>query len=206
MLATHRCDGRRFGRASAARRNAGRTLAAVLPLLPLAAAAGEPANAPPPAGLTIAILDLTDLPGYAARREPEERRPTWRTTFGSERETRPEITSPTAVPLPQLAETDVVLLQGVDVTAPLRRFFPPRSWRIVMSRRIISIADSTGSYTARTSLPPTTAIAIRARKIFASPHATSRYTSRRSNTPIKRRRRSGASLPSALSTAAARSG
>ncbi|MGE0022350.1 MAG: hypothetical protein AB7S70_01820 [Hyphomicrobium sp.] len=142
-----------------------RLLAALLTLvaLPAPSFAGEADAAPAAAGLTVAILDLADVPELAPRPEPEVSRPTWRTTFGSERETRPEIAPAAVTPILRLADTDVVLIQGVQAAAPLRRLFPPRAWRLVVSRRVFSAEDNVGFRSVR-ALPPTTAIAVRARQ------------------------------------------
>lgn len=113
--------------------------------------------------LTVAIVNLAEIPDLAPRPPPESRRPAWRTTFGSERVTEPEIKPSGGESLAPLAGADVVLIQGVQVAARLRRLFPPRAWRLVVSRRILSATDPVGFRTVRSNRPPTTAIAIRAR-------------------------------------------
>jgi hypothetical protein len=116
-------------------------------------------------GLIVAIVDLREIPAFAPRPEQETRRPTWRTTFGSERATEPEIKAVIAENvLAPVAGADVVLIQGVQASAPLRRLFPPRDWRLVVSRRILSPTDPVGFRTARSDLPRTTAIAVKARE------------------------------------------
>jgi hypothetical protein len=123
--------------------------------------AQEAAKDASPDSLSIAILDLSEMPEFAPRPEPEVQRPAWRTTFGSERQTEPEVKAGTG-PL-ALAGIDAVLIQGVQATARLRRLFPPRSWRLVVSRGILSAADPVGFRTVRRDLPRTTAIAIKTR-------------------------------------------
>lgn len=129
------------------------------------AAAGALMPAPAQAdGLTVAVVDLREIPALAPRPAPEARQPAWRTTFGSERKTQPEIkTGIAATALAPIAGADVVLVQGVQANAPLRRLFPPRDWRLVVSRRILSSTDPVGFRTARADLPRTTAIAVKAR-------------------------------------------
>lgn len=115
-------------------------------------------------GLTVAVFDLAEVPDLAPRPPPEARRPTWRTTFGSERQTEPEIKASIGDgPLAHLADIDAVLIQGVQAAARLRRMFPPRTWRLIVSRRILSPTDPVGFRTARANLPPATAIAVKAR-------------------------------------------
>lgn len=126
-----------------------------------AEAADRSASAP---ALTVAIVDLAEIPGLAPRRPPETNRPAWRTTFGSERVTQPEIKTGGGESLAALADVDVVLIQGVQVAARLRRLFPPRAWRLVVSRRLLSPADPVGFRTVRADLPPATAVAVKARR------------------------------------------
>lgn len=115
-------------------------------------------------GLTVAVVDLREIPALAPHPAAEARQPAWRTTFGSERKTQPEIkTGLAATALAPIAAADVVLVQGVRANAPLRRLFPPRDWRLVVSRRILSSTDPVGFRRARADLPHTTAIAVKAR-------------------------------------------
>lgn len=121
--------------------------------------AGAPSGVP---GLTVAVVDLSDVPGLVPR-PPEARRPAWRTTFGSERVTEPVVESG-GDSLAALAEVDAVLIQGVRGSARLRRLFPPRNWRLIVSRRALSATDPVGFRGVRSDLPPTTAIAVKARQ------------------------------------------
>jgi hypothetical protein len=136
-------------------------------LAPLAVAtpafSEEPGGPEPARGLTIAILDLAEIPDLMPRPAAETRRPAWRTTFGSERESPPEVKAHAAAgPIAALGETDAVLIQGVQAAAPLRRLFPPRTWRLIVSRKVLSLSDPVGLRTVRSDLPPSTAIAVRA--------------------------------------------
>lgn len=125
--------------------------------------AGEPGGSDSARGLTIAILDLAEIPNLLPRPVVETRRPAWRTTFGSERESPPESKAHAAAgPIAALGETDAVLIQGVQAAAPLRRLFPPRAWRLIVSRNVLSPSDPVGMRTVRSDLPPSTAIAVRA--------------------------------------------
>jgi len=122
------------------------------------ARAEAPAAHPTAHGLTVAILDLAEAPGLVPPPSPP-RRPSWRTSFGSERQPEAAAHPATPPPIAALADVDVVLLQGARWAAPLRRMFPPRSWRLVVSRRILAPRAE-----AEAALSPSaTAIAIRAR-------------------------------------------
>lgn len=152
-----------------ARRPRGRlgasTLAILAALALMATPSGSLAGEGAPAqSLTIAILDLSEIPVLAPPPPPAEpRRPAWRTTFGSERETQPEIDAgAVSGPLAALADIDAVLIQGVQAAAPLRRLFPPRDWRLIVSRRVLSATEPVGFRTVRRDLAPTTAIAVKA--------------------------------------------
>lgn len=135
----------------------------------LLAVAATPSPAPaeetaPLRSLTVAIFDLQEFPALAPRPPPEFRHPAWRTTFGSERATQPRFEAgAVSGPLAALAGVDAVLIQGLQAAAPLRRLFPPREWRLIVSRRVLSATDPVGFRTVRRNLPPTTAIAVKAR-------------------------------------------
>lgn len=124
-------------------------------------ARAEPDAAGPPA-LTVAILDLAEAPGLAPPKPARVESAPWRTSFGSERTTRRE-KKPTAEdgPMGLIASADAVLIQGVHAAAPLRRLFPPKTWRLVVSR---AMAGADASFASNPRLPPTTAIAIKARE------------------------------------------
>lgn len=128
-----------------------------------------------PGPLTIAILDLADASDLAPVKAPESSRAAWRTSFGSERQNEPEVKPVTAdTPFAALAESDAVLIQGVKAAAPLRRLFPPRTWRLIVSRSIISPGDPEATKTERIDLPAATAIAVKAKqtlRVTARAHA-----------------------------------
>jgi hypothetical protein len=165
MPATRRTADRERPRASRrqASRAAGLGILALSPLMAFSSAA-EPADTAT-GGLTVAIVDLREIPALAPPSPPEERTPAWRTTFGSERQTRPEVrTGIERTALAPVADADVVLIQGVKASAPLRRLFQPRFWRLIVSRRVLSATDPVGFRTVRSDLPFTTAIAVKARR------------------------------------------
>lgn len=140
--------------------------------------AAGPVYAEPPrdartGGLTVGILDLAAAPGLMPRRPAPAERPAWRTSFGSERTTEAPPPVPASDPLAALATTDAVLIQGVKAAAPLRRFFPPRTWRLIVSRKIIP-PDAHDPLMTRAELPAATAIAVKARqtlRVTARAHA-----------------------------------
>lgn len=141
------------------------TLTAAFLLAVLAGAAAADTAPPAPAagsGLTIALLDLAEAPDLMPVAAPTVR-PTWRTTFGSERQTAPAPKrSARDALLAALAEVDAVLIQGVAAVGPLRRLFPARDWRLVVSRRVTVPGDADDLMQSVT-LPATTAIVVKAR-------------------------------------------
>lgn len=147
------------------------------PLLatPHPAHAAEISRRGAPGPLTIAILDLAEASDLAPVKAPEPSRAAWRTSFGSERQNEPEVKPVTAdTPFAALAESDAVLIQGVKAAAPLRRLFPPRTWRLIVSRRLVSPGDPEGGETVRADLPAATAIAVKAKqtlRVTARAHA-----------------------------------
>ncbi|HEX2842956.1 hypothetical protein [Hyphomicrobium sp.] len=127
-------------------------------------AKAEELHATQASGLKIAILDLAEVPDLVPSQSVETLHTAWRTSFGSERQTekpKPRIVAGEGS-LAALAGIDAVLIQGVKAAAPLRRIFPPRSWRLIVSRRLISTDVSDGVATNTAALPPATAIAVRA--------------------------------------------
>jgi hypothetical protein len=113
----------------------------------------------PRSGLTVAILDLAAAPGLLPTPQAAIR-PAWRTTFGSERQTPPPPKPGShGALMSALAGVDAVLVQGVTSARPLRRLFPPRQWRLIVSRHAARPSwtrDDAGG-------PAMTAIAVRAR-------------------------------------------
>ena len=137
----------------------GALAAAALLLQPFLVRPLHAEEAVPPARLTIASWDMSEAPDL----EPQDKRPSkqrWRTTFGSERRTE----SPPAASRPMI-DADAVLLQGVADLTALRRLFPARIWRLVVSRHMLWPLDG-----PRSSSPndvtevPATAIVVRYRE------------------------------------------
>jgi hypothetical protein len=120
----------------------------------------------PPSNLRIASWDLSDAPSLMPPPQAAPQASTWRTTFGSERRSEAQIST---IPATQAmdVDADIVLLQGVSDVGALRRLFPPRNWRLVVSRRVLSSAQS-GAYAGPTqsaALPVrVTAIAVKAKR------------------------------------------
>lgn len=138
------------------------TVAALLFVLAGRAAAqpAEPAQmAASDETLTLLSVDVRTLPG-AGPQSSSPAPPAWRTSFGSERRSEKSVSPPqTAV------DADIVLLQGVTDFPLLRRWFPARNWKLVVSRQLFDPAGETGEFpapAARTRVP-TTAIAVRLR-------------------------------------------
>jgi hypothetical protein len=130
-------------------------------LLPPAAQAEDTES--PDDGLTVAILDLAEAPDLVPPPEKPAAQPTWRTSFGSERksEVKKSRRDPNAGPLAYVWESDAVLIQGVSAGAPLRRLFPPKAWRLVVSRQVHLLSASAGN---GNEAPQVTAIAVKARE------------------------------------------
>ncbi|WP_439541593.1 hypothetical protein [Hyphomicrobium sp.] len=124
------------------------------------AAIGGAGSAQAADGLTIAILDLAEVPDLAPPKPLRAEPSAWRTSFGSERKNAPNVkpASPDS-PLEAIANADAVLIQGVHAAAKLRRLFPPRTWRLIVSRGLAD-ASRAANIGAGTT---TTAIAIKAR-------------------------------------------
>ncbi|MDQ8700449.1 hypothetical protein [Hyphomicrobium sp. LHD-15] len=164
-------------------------LAAVFAGVASLSATGAEVSSRPPLGLTVAILDLAEAPDLTPAAPPEPPAPAWRTTFGSERQTLPE---PKKVSdnglLAALADSDAVLIQGVKAPASLRKLFPPRTWRLIVSRRIAASesvtegeADPANADAVSAELPAATAIAV---KVRASLRVTARALALRTNEPM----------------------
>ena len=108
-------------------------------------------------GLRITSLDVSGAPAIQSPAAKSTAKPSWRTSFGSERDTKPEAAGPV-----QELDSDIVLLQGVTNLKSLQRAFPGRSWRLIVSRQMVLTDDPVDprSYEAVSS-EPATAIAIR---------------------------------------------
>jgi hypothetical protein len=82
--------------------------------------------------LSVASWNLDTARKAGVLREPKAAAPrTWRHTFGAERRS-PEKVAFDARTL----DADVVLLQGVDRIADVRRLLPARAWKLVVSRQL----------------------------------------------------------------------
>lgn len=67
-------------------------------------------------------------------------KPVWRHTFGAERRTTPKQQAE-----PHQIDADIVLLQGVTSLRSVRDLFPPRDWRLVVSRQLLLQVAQLGS-------------------------------------------------------------
>jgi hypothetical protein len=107
--------------------------------------------------LRVLSLDVSQAPAVKMPAPMAYEKPSWRTSFGSQRQSQPIPAS--AVPG---LDADVVLLQGVTSVKVLNRVFPGRKWRVVVSRQMVLTDDPVDprSYEA-VSAAPATAIAVR---------------------------------------------
>ena len=107
--------------------------------------------------LRVMSLDVSNAPAIQQPVVPSAGKPAWRTSFGSERESKPEPSGP----VPGL-DADVVLLQGVTGLKSLNKAFPGRTWRLIVSRQMVVTDDPVDprSYEA-VSNQPATAVAVR---------------------------------------------
>lgn len=83
----------------------------------------------PAPALHIATWDVTQAENNVFSRRNKENKTTWRHTFGSERQDA----RMTRIGIFNL-DVDIVLLQGVRNVRALRRIFPTRDWRLILSR------------------------------------------------------------------------
>jgi len=141
---------------------------AVMCLLASGAAMAAEVSRWSPLELTVAILDLAEAPGLQPPRQAREPEPPWRTSFGSERKTMPETkVAKAGGPLAARAAADAVLIQGVDAAFPLKRLFPPQTWRLIISRASASAGSApsdSDEAAVSAALPAGTAIAVKARR------------------------------------------
>jgi len=118
-------------------------------------------------GLRIASWDLSRAEKSIFAPPPKPAKSSWRHTFGSERSDRKK----SRIGYFNL-EADVVLLQGVRNVRALKRVFPPRRWRLILSRDYTKLAPALSrlpadlqdydiAATEYTTPHPVTAIAIR---------------------------------------------
>ncbi len=107
--------------------------------------------------LRVLSLDVSAAPAIQARRPVPAEKPSWRTSFGSERETKDTPKGP----LPGL-DADVVLLQGITSLPAVQRAFPGRAWKLVVSKQMVLTDDPVDPRTYEAiSNAPATAIAVR---------------------------------------------
>jgi hypothetical protein len=144
--------GRHFGRHRGCKSWAAPTFVALAisgALVPCPAAAQQ--------GVRVFSLDVSEAPAIQAPKPPKAEKSSWRTSFGSQRETR-EVPKG---PVPGL-DADVVLLQGVTNLRAVQRAFPGRTWKLVVSRQMVLTDDPVDprSYEA-VSNEPATAVAVR---------------------------------------------
>ena len=116
-----------------------------------------PCQAAAQQGLRVMSLDVSDAPAIQAPKSQAPEKPSWRTSFGSQRETKDVPKGP----VPGL-DADVVLLQGVTNLRAVQRAFPGRTWKLVVSRQMVLTDDPVDprSYEA-VSNEPATAVAVR---------------------------------------------
>ena len=116
------------------------------------AAAGE--------ALRVLSLSVNDASAIGAPASAVTKQPVWRTTFGSERVSDDKgQTSGLGI------EADVVLLQNVTNLKSLRRAFPPKYWRIIISKQMVLSDDPADPRSFEAiSKSPATAVAVRFQK------------------------------------------
>ncbi len=105
----------------------------------------------------IASWNLEDAAAAGIVTRPEPQRGGWRNTFGAER----RLESSTDFDGRRLG-ADVVLLQGVRSIKEVRKIFPARDWKLIVSRQILRLGD--GRLNRQTRLArddATTAVAVR---------------------------------------------
>lgn len=121
----------------------------------------EPLAVRPASGsLKVLSWNVATSPYAIEMRKIKAAAPSWRTSFGAERRT---INPPKA---PQAADFDydVVLLQGVINPRALRRLFPARMWRLILSPRALARLPKGSVFTAPVSTTEIEAVAVRYRQ------------------------------------------
>lgn len=117
--------------------------------------------------LHIATWDITHAEKTIGSQKKKAKAPSWRHTFGAERGDRRQ-TKLKAFNL----DVDIVMLQGAQNIGVVRRMFPARDWKLILSRDYRFVAPRLGrlpddlsafdiSAQQRTSPKPITAIAVR---------------------------------------------
>lgn len=79
--------------------------------------------------LKIATWNVSKAERHIAKTKPKLTTPGWRHTFGSERHERTP-----SKPGEFNLDIDIVLLQGVTNASVMRQIFPPRRWKLILSR------------------------------------------------------------------------
>lgn len=106
--------------------------------------------------LIVASWDMRESKALEAELQAASRqsRPTWRTTFGAERQSSAPEPEPTAAP-PSI-NADILLIQGVPRAKTAGRLFPARRWHLNVSRELFLRPPQSGAHSA-------TAVAVRLR-------------------------------------------
>lgn len=113
-----------------------------------------------PKPLRVLSWDVSTTPYVIAMRKIKMSKPSWRTTFGSERRTIDAPEPPQTATL----DADIVLMQGVTNPRALRRLFPARRWRVIYSRRALRKLPRGSVFTRPLSDVEIEGIAVRYRK------------------------------------------
>lgn len=116
--------------------------------------------APEPGPLKVLSWNVATSPYAIAMRKIKSAAPSWRTSFGAERRT----ISPPAAPQAVDFDFDVVLLQGVINPRALRRLFPARRWRLILSPKAMASLPKGSVFTAPVSTTEVEAVAVRYRR------------------------------------------
>ncbi|MCH9806930.1 MAG: hypothetical protein K0U74_04295 [Alphaproteobacteria bacterium] len=107
--------------------------------------------------LRIASWNLADAEEAGAIERPKRTEKRWRTTFGAELRSRPRSNFAGG-----RLKADVVLLQGVASIREVRRIFPARDWKLIVSRQILKFGRGRLNVDSElTGKRTTTAIAVR---------------------------------------------
>lgn len=107
--------------------------------------------------LRIMSLDVAKAAAFQSPKSPASQKPSWRTSFGSERETEQQA----AAFVPGI-DADAVLLQNVTNLKTVQHAFPARTWKLIVSRQMVLSDDPVDprAYEA-VSNQPATAVLIR---------------------------------------------
>ena len=146
------------GSLASIREMAAHALAALLALIVFASTT---ANAQPvipdDVPLRIVSWNLEDAIAAGVIERQEQTRKRWRNTFGAER--RIDAASKFSA---KSLKADVVMLQGVRNIKEVRRIFPARTWKLIISRQLVKQSDGRlNSESGLSGEGSTTAIAVR---------------------------------------------